>query len=52
MEEWEAQKCQTGTLNDLKRDTKVIYRARIMKRQEDKANTDSKEAAVKELPPE
>ena len=52
IEEWEAQKCQMDTLNDLKRDTKVIYWARIIKRQEDKAITDSKEAAVKELPPE
>ena len=52
VEEWEAQKCQTGALNNLKRDTKVIYRARIIKKQEDKAITDSKEAAAKELPPE
>ena len=52
MEEWEAQKCRTGTLNDLERDTEVVYWARIMKRQEDKAITDSKEVALKELPPE
>ena len=52
MEEWEAQKCWTGTLNDLKQDTEVIYRARIMKRQYDKALTDIKEVAAKELPPE
>ena len=52
VEEWEAQKCQTGALNDLERDTKVIYQAHIIKRQEDKAIADSKEAAMKELPPE
>ena len=52
VEEWEAQKCQTSALNDLKRDTEVVYRAHIIKRQEDKAITDSKEAAAKELPPE
>ena len=52
VEEWEAQKCQTGALNDLEGDTKVVYQACIIKRQEDKAITDSKEAATKELPPE
>ena len=52
LEEWEAQKCRTGALNDLERDTEVIYRARIMKRQDDKALTDSKAVAAKELPPE
>ena len=50
--EWEAQKCQTGALNNLEQDTEVIHRALILKRQEDKAITDSKEAAAKELPPE
>ena len=50
--EWEAQKCRMGALNDLERDTEVVYQACIMKRQEDKAIADSKEAAVKELPPE
>ena len=52
LEEWEAQRAQTCTLNDLEHNTEVIYRARIMKRQEDKAIADSKEAAAKELPPE
>ena len=52
LEEWEAQKCRMGALNDLESDTKVIRRACIMKRQEDKAITNSKEAAAKELPPE
>ena len=52
VEEWEAQKCRMGALNDLERDTEVVYRARIMKRQEDKAIANSKEAATKELLPE
>ena len=42
----------TCALNDLEWDTEVVYRARVMKRQEDKAIADSKEAAAKELPPE
>ena len=50
--EWEAQKSQTCPLNDLERDTEVIYRARIIKRQDDKAVADSREAATKQLPPE
>ena len=41
-----------GTLNDLEHDTEVVYWARVLKRQEDKVIADSKEAAVKELPPE
>ena len=52
VEEWEAQKSLTCTLNDLKWDTEVIYWACTIKRQEDKALADSKEAAAKELPPE
>ena len=52
LEEWEAQKCRMGTLNDLEWDTEVIYWARIVKRQDNKAFADSKEAATKELPPE
>ena len=39
-------------LNDLERDTEVMYRARIIRRQEDKLLADSKEAAAKDLPPE
>ena len=39
-------------LNDLERDTEVVYRAHIIRRQEDKLITDNKEAAVKDLPPE
>ena len=52
VEEREAQKCWTGALNDLERDTKVIYQAHIIKRQDDKVIADSKEAAAKELLPE
>ena len=51
-EEWAKQKEQECALNDLERDTEVVYRARIIRRQEDKLLTDSKEAAAKDLPPE
>ena len=51
VEEWEAQKCQTGALNNLEQDTEVVHQARVLKRQEDTVITDSKEAAVKELLP-
>ena len=47
-----SQKEQECTLNDLERDTEVVYRARIIRRQEDKLIADSKEAAMKNLPPE
>ena len=52
LEEWAKQKEQECTLNDLERDMEVVYRARIIRMQEDKALADSKEAAVKDLPPE
>ena len=52
LEEWEAQKFRAATLNDLERDTEAMYRARIIKKQDDKARADSKEAAAQELPPE
>ena len=52
VEEWEVQKCQTAALNDLEQDTEVVYWACIIKRQEDKAVADSKEAVTKKLPPE
>ena len=52
LEEWEAQKFQAVILNDLERDTEAVYRARIIKKQDNKAHTDSKEAAAQELPPE
>ena len=51
-EEWTEQKKQECALNDLERDTEVVYRARIIRRQEDKLIADSKEAAAKNLPPE
>ena len=52
LEEWAEQKEQECTLNDLERDTEVVYRARIIRMQEDKILADSKEAATKDLPPE
>ena len=52
LEEWEAQKFWAVALNDLERDTEAVYRARIIKKQDDKARADSKEAAAQELPPE
>ena len=51
-EEWAEQKEQECALNDLERDTEVVYRAHIIRRQEDKLIADSKEAATKDLPPE
>ena len=51
VEEWEAQKAQTCALNNLEQDTEVVYWACTIKRQEDKALTDSKEGAAKELLP-
>ena len=50
-QEWTEQKEKECALNDLERDTKV-YRAHIIRRQEDKLIADSKEAATKDLPPE
>ena len=51
-EEWAEQKEQECALNDLERDTEVVYRVCLIRRQEDKLLADSKEAAVKDLPPE
>ena len=51
-EEWTEQKEQECALNHLERDMEVVYRARIIRRQEDKLIADSKEAAMKNLPPE
>ena len=51
-EEWTEQKEQECALNDLERDMEVVYRACIIRRQEDKLIADSKEAATKNLPPE
>ena len=50
-EEWTEQKEQECALNELERDTEVVYRARIIRGQEDKLIADSKEAAAKDLPP-
>ena len=50
LEEWAEQKEQECTLNDLERDTEVVYRACFIKRQEDKLLADSKEAATRDLP--
>ena len=52
LEEWAKQKEQECTLNNLERDMEVVYRARIIRMQEDKVLADSKEAATKDLPPE
>ena len=52
LEEWEAQKFRAAALNDLERDTEAVYRAHIIRRQDDKAHADSKEAATQELLPE
>ena len=49
---WAKQKEEDCALNDLERDTEVVYRARIIKMQEDKLIADKKEADAKELPPE
>ena len=52
LEEWAEQKEQECALNDLERDMEVVYRAHIIRRQDDKLLADSKEAATKDLPPE
>ena len=52
LEEWAKQKEQECALNDLERDTEVVYMAHIIRMQEDKALADSKEAAAKDLLPE
>ena len=50
--EWEAQKSLMRSLNNLERDTEVVYLAHFIKRQEDKEVANSREASVKQLPPE
>ena len=52
LEEWAEQKEQECALNDLERDMEVVYRAHIIRRQEDKLLANSKEAATKDLLPE
>ena len=50
--EWEAQKLLMCSLNDLERNTEVVYRECLIKRENNKLMADSREAAAKELPPE
>ena len=50
--EWEGQKLLTCSLNDLERNTEVIYRERLVKRENDELAANSREAAAKELPPD
>ena len=52
LEEWEAQKFKAAALNDLECDTEAVHRARVIKRQDNKAHANSKEAAAQELLPE
>ena len=52
LEVWADQKDEDCALNDLERDTEVVYRASIIKMQEDKLRADKKEADAKELPPD
>ena len=40
------------SLNDLEHNTEVVYWECLVKRENDKLMADSREAAVKELPPE
>ena len=50
--EWEGQKLLMRSLNDLERNTEVIYRECLMKRENHELAADSREAAAKELPPD
>ena len=50
--EWEGQKLLMCSLNDLERNTEVIYRECLMKRENDKLVADSREAAANELLPD
>ena len=50
--EWEGQKLLTRSLNNLECNTEVIYWECLVKRENDKLAADSREAAVKELPPD
>ena len=50
--EWEAQKSLMHSLSNLECDTEVIYRAHLIKRQDDKEVADSREATAKQLPSE
>ena len=50
--EWEGQKLLTHSLNDLEHNTEVVYRERLVKRENNKLAANSREAAAKELPPD
>ena len=50
--EWKAQKLLMCLRNNLECNTKVVYRERLIKRENDKLMADSREAAAKELLPE
>ena len=50
--EWEGQKLLMRSLNDLEHNNEVIYRERLMKRENDELAADSREAAAKELLPD
>ena len=49
---WEGQKLLTCSLNDLECNTEVIYRERLVKRENDELVANSREATAKELPPD
>ena len=49
---WEGQKLLMRSLNNLERNTEVIYRERLVKRENDELAADSREATAKELPPD
>ena len=42
----------TRSLNDLECNTEVVYRERLVKRENDRLAADSREATAKELPPD
>ena len=50
--EWEGQKLLTCSLNNLERNTEVVYWDCLVKRENDKLAADSREATAKELPPD
>ena len=50
--EWEGQKLLTHSLNNLERNTEVVYQECLVKRENDKLVADSRESAAKELLPD
>ena len=50
--EWEGQKLLMRSLNNLERNTEVVYWECLMKRDNDKLVADSREATAKELLPD